>query len=161
MLGHKKCFPSCWAQTLDSWNLSCPAVMIARWLPSQQKRNLHQIGAFQLGGTSSQDGNVPAQMDWETQATIQSCPQPHSLLSRLEANAFPFFLHKEILKTNSTPPHPPHQSGNYLEIPERKELCTNVITGIVLIKYGMLGNSWGKPLPMKKGVSKDVANECL
>ena len=33
----------------------------------QQKRNLLQIGAFQLSGTSSQDGNVTAQMDWETQ----------------------------------------------------------------------------------------------
>jgi hypothetical protein len=46
----------------------------------------------------------------------------------------PFFLHKEVLKTD------PHQSGNHLEVPTRKRVCTDVITGVVFIKYDMIGN---------------------
>lgn len=89
-----------------------------------------------------------------TRVMIQSRWESYSPL-HLDRELIPspsFFFYKGLLKTD------PHQSGNHLEIPKRKGLRTNVITGIVFIKYDMIGNSWGKLLPMKEGVSKDVTD---
>lgn len=151
MTGHKNSachvesnFPSpgnCHGSCDDNMMLPQPA-----WEDSQPNRCLWACGT-PLSNWECSNPDGPHVSGWWFD------PESHNY-SHLDGKpAFsPSSPYKGVLKTDSS------QSGSHLEIPMRKELCSNAIISVDFICYDMTGNYWENPLPGSKWVCKDVTN---
>lgn len=119
---------------------------------SRHERILSQIGAFELVGHHCQTEIATTQMDLMARGgdlTLRAIITPTLMENRPSP---PSLLTRGVLKTDSS------QSGSHLEIPTRKELCSNAIISVDFICYDMTGNYWENPLPGSKWACKDVTN---
>ena len=108
--------------------------------PGQQKKIFCQKGVCELVGKHCHVGMLPHRWTgWLTggDLTLRAIITPTLIENQ------PLSL-QGVLKTDSS------ESGRHLEIPVRKELCNNVITGVDFIYYDMTESHRGSPLPMSK-----------